>query len=196
MLYKLNHNFLALEGWIDNGIKDLMIAVNLSAVQLQLTNFANTVFKILDETKLPPRNLELEVTETMLLDKAGTAINTLKRLHSRGIKISIDDFGTGYSSLNYLKHLPIDTLKIDRGFIMDILSDDFDKNIVNTIITMAHGMNLKVIAEGVETQPQLDLLSEMSCDEIQGYLLSKPEPAEEITPLLKKSEISFTLTEN
>ena len=106
------------------------------------------------------------------------------------------DFGTGYSSLSYLKHLPINTLKIDRTFIMDILSDDYDKNIVNTVITMAHGMDLKVIAEGVETQQQFDLLNEMGCDEIQGYLLSRPVPADEITELLKKFETMISIPQS
>jgi EAL domain-containing protein (putative c-di-GMP-specific phosphodiesterase class I) len=116
------------------------------------------------------------------------AINTLNRLHCRGLSISIDDFGTGYSSLGYLKHLPIDILKIDRVFISDIMTDEYDKNIVKSIISLAHGLNLKVIAEGVETQEQFELLRNMSCDEIQGYLFSKPVDAESATKLLEQKE--------
>jgi len=125
-----------------------------------------------------PRMFEIEITETILMENVRQAIESLERLHSRGISIAIDDFGTGYSSLIYLKTLPIDSLKIDRGFIKDICSDDNDQKIVQTLISMAHSMNMKVVAEGVEDREQLQQLTEYSVDEIQGYLLSKPvEPA-------------------
>lgn len=173
--------------WSDQGFK-IKIAVNLSAVQLHQEELSNQILDIMKDNQIKPQQLELEVTETMLMDNIDTAMSTLKRLHCSGISISIDDFGTGYSSLGYLKHLPIDLLKIDRVFITDITTDDFDMNIVNTIISMAHGMNLKVIAEGVETLEQYELLQEMSCDEIQGYLISKPVPADSATKLLHKKE--------
>jgi len=115
------------------------------------------------------------------------AMETLNRLHARGIHIAIDDFGTGYSSLSYLKNLPIDCLKIDRAFIKDICSNDMDKKIVKTLITMAHSMDKTVVAEGVEENDQYDLLREYGCDEIQGYLLSKPVPADELVAMLKNS---------
>ena len=172
--------------WKDAGY-DIKVAVNLSVIQLRQKNFANQVLDILKEAELPPKNLELEVTETLLMDNIETAVSTLNRLHCRGIHISIDDFGTGYSSLSYLKQLPINTLKIDRAFIIDIVTDNYDKNIVRTVISMAHGMDLQVVAEGVETVEQFNLLRDMSCDEIQGYLLAKPVVASEIPDLLQQS---------
>ena len=170
--------------WADNGF-DIKVAVNLSPVQLRQENFSNLVLDIIKETQIQPRHLELEVTETMLMDNLETAVNILNRLNCRGICIAIDDFGVGYSSLRYLKQLPINSLKIDRLFIKDIMTDVYDKNIVNTVISMAHGMNLRVIAEGVETQEQFKILKIMSCDELQGYLLSKPIEADCLTELLK-----------
>ena len=115
-------------------------------------------------------------------------MESLQRLHSRGINIAIDDFGTGYSSLSYLKNLPIDRLKIDRTFIKDICNDDNDKKIVQTLISMAHSMDISVVAEGVEEQSQFDLLNQYSCDEIQGYLLSKPVPADVFLDLLRNPQ--------
>ena len=176
--------------WSDKGL-DIKVAINLSAIQLQDENLSDQIFDVIKETQIKPQQLELEVTETMLMDNVDVAVNTLTKLHSRHISISIDDFGTGYSSLGYLKKLPVDTLKIDRVFIKDIMTDDYDKNIVKTVIAMAHGLNLMVIAEGVETQDQFDLLHDMACDEIQGYLLSKPVDAESATQLLEQKEPFF-----
>lgn len=176
--------------WSDKGF-DIKVAINISAVQLRQEKLSNQILEIIKETQIHPQQLELEVTETMLMNNVDVAINTLNRLHCRGLSISIDDFGTGYSSLGYLKHLPIDILKIDRVFIKDIMTDDYDKNIVKTVISMAHGLNLKVIAEGVETQEQYTLLKDMSCDEIQGYLFSKPVDAESATKLLEQKEPFF-----
>jgi diguanylate cyclase (GGDEF)-like protein len=173
--------------WLALGIKDVKIAINLSSEQLRHKNLTTQVLDLLDELELPPRHLELEITETSLMLDLDAAINTLNRLHCRGITISVDDFGTGYSSLSYLKNLPIDTLKIDRSFIKEITNDSYDKNIVKTIISLAHGMDLFVIAEGVENQEQYELLKEMSCDVIQGYLFSKPLSALEATHLLLHS---------
>ena len=168
--------------WADNGF-DIKVAINLSPVQLSQKNCSNLIIDIITETQVQPRNLELEVTETSLMNNLEMAVNTLNRLNCRGVSISIDDFGTGYSSLVYLKQLPIDTLKIDRIFIKDIMNDDNDKNIVTSVIAMAHALNLKVIAEGVETQEQYDLLKDMKCDSIQGYILSKPVDADSATKL-------------
>ena len=179
--------------WSDNGL-ETKIAVNLSTVQLHHPKLSNQILDIIQESKSKPQMLELEVTETMLMDNLETAIKTLNRLRCSGINISIDDFGTGYSSFGYLKHLPIDVLKIDRLFIKDLITDDYDKNIVSTIISMAHGLDLKVIAEGVETLEQYKLLQQMSCDEIQGYLFSKPVDIETATALLEqKIPFSFEL---
>ena len=122
-------------------------------------------------------------------------MESLHRLHSRGIKIAIDDFGTGYSSLSYLKNLPIDCLKIDRAFIKDICKNDIDKKIVRTLISMAHSMDKSVVAEGVEEKEQLDLLTEYSCDEVQGFLLSKPLPADDLLEILQNPEILLNTTQ-
>jgi EAL domain-containing protein (putative c-di-GMP-specific phosphodiesterase class I) len=170
--------------WLSLGIEDVKVAVNLATAQLRNKDFTKQITTILDELELPPRYIEVEITETSLMEDLNAALDILNKLHCRGITISIDDFGTGYSSLNYLKNLPVDILKIDRSFIIDIATDDFDKNIVRAIISLAHDMNLLVVAEGVETQEQYDLLQTMSCDIIQGYLFSKPLPALEATKLL------------
>lgn len=133
----------------------------------------------LRETELKSEYSELEITETMAMD-VDHAIPTFKQLDELGVKVSLDDFGTGYSSLNYLTKFAIDRLKIDRSFIWNIEKGDSDSNIVITIIRMAHSLGLKVIAEGVEDQEQLRFLNEHGCDEVQGFIYSKPLPAEEI----------------
>jgi diguanylate cyclase (GGDEF)-like protein/PAS domain S-box-containing protein len=164
--------------WLDSGVRDCKIAINLSSVQLIQSDIVQRIFSSLEEHNVPPRMFEIEITETILMENVRQAIESLERLHSRGIGIAIDDFGTGYSSLSYLKTLPIDSLKIDRGFIQDICSDENDQKIVQTLISMAHSMGMRVVAEGVEDREQLEQLREYSVDEIQGYLLSKPlEPA-------------------
>jgi EAL domain-containing protein (putative c-di-GMP-specific phosphodiesterase class I) len=122
------------------------------------------------------------------MENVQKAIESLERLNAHGISIAIDDFGTGYSSLSYLKTLPINSLKIDRGFIQDICTDENDQKIVQTLISMAHSMKLKVVAEGVENQAQLDLLGEYAVDEIQGYLLGKPVDAEELEQMLRNPQ--------
>jgi len=174
--------------WSKEGI-DLSIAVNLSTIQLQEEDFANFILGVIKEEGAPLQKIQLEVTETILMDNLDVALKVLKQLHNKGISISIDDFGTGYSSLSYLKKLPISALKIDRVFIKDLLTDNYDRNIVNSVISMAHGMGLSVIAEGVESQEQLDLLEQISCDEMQGFLLSKPVDADSIVQLLAESRV-------
>ena len=170
--------------WVSLGVDDVKIAINVATDQLRDKDFAKQVLAMLDEFELAPRHIELEVTETSIMEDLDAALDILNRLHCRGITLTIDDFGTGYSSLSYLKNLPVDTLKIDRSFIIDIVTDDYDKNIVKTVISMAHGMNLLVIAEGVETQEQYDLLQAMSCNVIQGFLFSKPLTVLEATKIL------------
>jgi EAL domain-containing protein (putative c-di-GMP-specific phosphodiesterase class I) len=134
---------------------------------------------------LPPDLLELELTEGVIMENAEVTINTLHKLKNMGIRLSIDDFGTGYSSLSYLKRFPIDTLKIDKSFINDITTDADDYAIASTIIAMAHNLRLKVIAEGVETKEQLDMLRSKDCNEVQGYYFSHPLPEDELKQLLK-----------
>ncbi|HVY06635.1 MAG TPA: EAL domain-containing protein [Burkholderiales bacterium] len=153
---------------------DLRVAVNLSVRQLYDEGLATRVAEVLRKTGFPAANLELEITESMVMHDAEEAIKVLQSLRDTGVRIAIDDFGTGYSSLAYLKRFPIDSLKIDRSFIRDLPDDRDDASITRSIIAMAHNMKLEVVAEGVETTPQLDFLDAYGCDEIQGYLYSEP----------------------
>lgn len=168
-----------LRTWIDAGHTSLRLAVNLSAWQFKEQHLAETVATVLEETGIEPSCLELEITETVAMENLDFTINILGKLMDMGVNISIDDFGTGYSSLNYLKHFPINFLKIDRSFVADIMEDKNTYAIVKAIIDVAHTLNLKVIAEGVETKEQLTLLQFMGCDEIQGYFISRPLPVDE-----------------
>ena len=135
---------------------------------------------------ISPQCLELEITESTIMRNPEKAIQTLTEIKAMGLRIAIDDFGTGYSSLSYLKRLPLDFLKIDQSFVNNLVSDPKDQTIIRTTIVMAHSLNLKTIAEGVETEEQLSFLQEHGCDEIQGYLFSRPLPAEEIPGILAK----------
>lgn len=173
-----------MKNWHDKGYNDLKIAVNISGIQLLQSNLLNQVEKILKDTGLDPKFLELELTESVLMENIDRASTLLEKFRQKGIHISIDDFGTGYSSLNYLKRLPIDTLKIDQSFIRNIQKDKNDKIIVNTIIAMAHGLEFSVIAEGVEDAYQRDYLKEMNCDMFQGYHFGKPLSAKDFEELL------------
>lgn len=170
--------------WQDSGFPPLRIGVNFSARQFQQKNMIEMFTKILTNTGLKPDRLELEITESTIMRDIGHAASMLHELHDIGIKISIDDFGTGYSSLSYLKNFPIDMLKIDRSFMMGVATNHDDEAIVEAIIAMAHILKLKVIAEGVETEEQMKFLRSRNCDEAQGYLFSKPLPAEELAQLL------------
>lgn len=175
------------QAWQQAGLSAARMAVNLSVLQFRQPDFAGTVRNILEKSGLA-RNagaLELELTESMLVKDMEGTVALLEELHEMGVRLSIDDFGTGYSCLSYLKHLPIDHLKIDQSFVCNLAEDDKDAAIVNAIITLAHGLGLNVIAEGVETVEQLICLKTMQCDEAQGYLFSRPVPAAEMTLLLQ-----------
>lgn len=169
--------------WHDEGYP-LHLAVNLSPRQFQQKDLAGAINGIISETGFDPTFLDLEVTESSLLDNAESAVSILRELRKTGIKISIDDFGTGYSSLGYLKQLPIDVLKIDKSFVSDVTNNPDDAALVMTIITLAHNLRLKVVAEGVETEEQLRFLRLMKCDEWQGYLYSRPVAANSFGELL------------
>jgi len=160
--------------WMQAGLKPLRIAVNVSARQLRRRDFCETVANALTTSGLPPELLELEITESSVMENPQEAIHILERLGRMGVTLAIDDFGTGYSSLAYLKLFPIDHLKIDRSFVADIEHDLNDRAIAFGTIALAHSLGLKVIAEGVETADQLELLRSNGCDEMQGYLFSKP----------------------
>ncbi|HNJ66689.1 MAG TPA: EAL domain-containing protein, partial [Turneriella sp.] len=156
------------------GHDQLRIAVNVSALELRQTNFADRVLKLLEEFHVLPMRLELEVTESMLMEDTQLAAQSIQRLSSEGIKFAIDDFGTGYSSLSYLRTLRIHHLKIDRSFISDLAHDADDAAIVRTIIALAQNLRLKAVAEGVETQEQRDFLRNHGCEIMQGFYLSRP----------------------
>jgi diguanylate cyclase (GGDEF)-like protein/PAS domain S-box-containing protein len=170
--------------WQDAGFDPLRIAVNISARQFQQPRMVNTVTQILAETGFDPRFLELELTEGSIMKDPDEAIGKLHELKGMGVQISIDDFGTGYSSLNYLKRFPIDSLKIDQSFISETTTDSDTAAIVDAIITLAHALKLRVIAEGVETQEQLEFLRGLKCDEVQGFLFSEALSVKDFTQLL------------
>ncbi len=166
--------------WQDKFDDQLSIAVNVSSQQFFHSDVAEIVLKAVFEASLKPSSLTLELTETILMNDVEETIATLIKLRDAGTSLAMDDFGTGYSSLSYLKRLPLDTLKIDRSFVMDLENNSDDAAICAAIIAMAHNLDLKVIAEGVETQEQLNYLRDQGCDEIQGFLISKPLPAAEL----------------
>ena len=172
--------------WLNAGYKFKSISINISSVDLQQPDFLENIKDILKNTSINPNIVELEITETVLMQSLDSSINILKKLMDMGIRIALDDFGTGYSSLSYLRKIPISTLKIDKSFIDNITSNKKEESIINNIIQMAHSMDLKVVAEGVETKEQLSILKERNCDYIQGYYFSKPLPASEIEKLLNK----------
>jgi diguanylate cyclase (GGDEF)-like protein/PAS domain S-box-containing protein len=171
--------------WQAAGFAPMTVAVNLSALQFQRGDIVGIVVRILDETGLPPAHLELELTESLLLQNAARTMNALDQLKALGVKLSIDDFGTGYSSLAYLKRLSVDKLKIDQSFVRDLPHDPEDAAIVQAIISMAHGLSLATIAEGVETPEQASILERQGCDEAQGYFYARPLPAGDFAEFLR-----------
>ena len=169
--------------WQAQGI-EIHLSVNLSPSQFHSPNLVQMVRNYLQDYQVDAKYLTLELTESLVMDHAERAVDTLRQLVDLGLKFSMDDFGTGYSSLSYLKRLPLDELKIDRSFITDLPNKSEDQALVSAMIYLAHEFKLKVVAEGVETQAQLDLLAKMGCDEYQGYLFSQPVNAVDVTPML------------
>ena len=172
--------------WEAGGYGQLRMAVNISARQFQQKHFFEHIVAILEETGLDPKRLELELTETSIMENAVDATDLLHRLRALGVRLAIDDFGTGYSSLSYLKMLPIDTVKLDRSFVSGATTDPKDAALVMAIVTLAHNLQFKVIAEGVETEEQRTFLRLLRCDEGQGYLFGKPMPEDELAATLKR----------
>ncbi|ERI93289.1 diguanylate cyclase domain protein [Clostridiales bacterium oral taxon 876 str. F0540] len=168
----------------NEGFKNLKISVNISIVQLIQNNFPDIVMRILSETGLSPNYLELEITETVLMENIDTNIEKLRMLRNLGLDIALDDFGKGYSSLNYLKSLPINTLKIDKSFIDDVVTNNLTESIVSSIILIGHKIGHSIVAEGIEDRTQLAYLKAAGCNIMQGYLLSKPLPEEEVISFL------------
>ncbi|MDP3704566.1 MAG: EAL domain-containing protein [Legionellaceae bacterium] len=176
-----------IQNWQKRNIPPIDIAINLSARIFTNTGFIDDVISILKQYEINPHLITIEITESILVQDVENNINSIHKLKKTGLKISIDDFGTGYSSLNYLRYLTIDSLKIDLTFVKYITTDLDDALIIKTIISMAHNLNIKVIAEGVETKEQLELLKEYQCDEVQGFYFSKAVPADELIKFLSKN---------
>jgi EAL domain-containing protein (putative c-di-GMP-specific phosphodiesterase class I) len=173
-----------LSHWRLAGLPDIRMSINVSARQMMEDDIVENIISIIKDYDLPGQALEIEITENAIIDDMDSVIRKLKALNDFGIAIAIDDFGTGYSSLSYLHKLPIQTLKIDRTFLKESRINKGDNTIINTIVAMAKGLNLNVIAEGVETQTQLDYLREIECNEAQGFLFGKPLPSDIIAQLL------------
>ncbi|MHB8951061.1 MAG: bifunctional diguanylate cyclase/phosphodiesterase [Rhodoferax sp.] len=175
-----------LRAWLDAGLPTLQLAVNLSAVQFRHANLPELVTQVLLDAGLAPECLELELTESVAMNDPVGAIAVMNDLHQRGVRLSIDDFGTGYSSLSYLKRFRVYKLKIDQSFVQDISTDPDDKAIVVAVIALARSLGFQTIAEGVETQGQLDFLRQQGCDEVQGYFFSRPLPADEFEGFVRR----------
>lgn len=175
--------------WYNAGHKDKLFAINLSVRQLQKINLPKILKEILSSTKLPAKNLALELTETAIMEHSERAENLLRKLHHLGVQIAIDDFGTGYSSLNRLKKLPINALKIDQSFIKDIANNIDDTTIIKSIIALAESLNLNVIAEGIESEDQLQFLIKHKCMQGQGFYFGKPISEKEMTRLLSIKKV-------
>ena len=173
-----------IKSWEKNeNTRNLVLAVNVSAKQFHQAEFVTQVRAAINNHSINPKLLKLELTEGMLLDDIDDTISTMNALNKIGIQFSLDDFGSGYSSLQYLKRLPVDQLKIDNSFVRDISTDRNDKAIIRTIIAMAQSLDMDVLAEGVETEEQFQLLLNSGCSHFQGYYLGKPIPIEEFEPL-------------
>ena len=175
--------------WLDAGFEAFSIAVNVSALQMQRADFVEHVRATLARFDLPPQCVELELTENMTTENVERMLSTMQALKAIGVRISLDDFGTGYSSLNYLRHFPVDTLKIDRSFVHDIASDAGAANICRSVITIGHELGMRVLAEGVETAEQADYLQRNGCDAYQGYWFGRPVPVEEAERLLRERQL-------
>jgi EAL domain-containing protein (putative c-di-GMP-specific phosphodiesterase class I) len=170
---------------LELGYKNFYISVNVSAVQLMQKNFKDILFNTINMAEIPPEYILIEITESVFMESFEDMSLLFSEIRNKGVKIALDDFGCGYSSLTYLKNLPVDVLKIDKSFVDDILNDNEKTCIVGLIITLMKQLEFKVIAEGVETQEQLDYITNYNCDLFQGYLVSKPVPKEQILKLLK-----------
>lgn len=188
-------SFLQLRNWQNQGFKKLKLAINLSDRQLKDPKIVKILTTAIKEADVSPKSIELELTENILINNAERAISDLNKLKSQGFLISIDDFGTGYSSFSYLKRFPVNSLKIDKDFIQNCITDQNDAAIVTAIVSMAHRLNLKVVAEGVETKKQYEFLKTLGCDEFQGYLFSMPVPEDRISEFLKDN-IKLAMIQN
>jgi len=181
----LRHACQQAKQWLDAGIEFGQIAVNVAGPQILQSNLVDTVASALNESGLPAEHLLLEITETFIMDRARPAIQLLLSLRKMGVSLAIDDFGTGYSSLAYLKQLPVNKLKIDKSFINDLPDDDNDAAITRAMIALGDSLLFSIIAEGVETEAQREFLLREGCEQVQGYLYSKPVPADELVQFIE-----------
>ncbi len=170
--------------WLEKGYNDFSISINISAKELENANFYDNLVEQINNKKLNFNEIELEITESDVMENLNKNIKILEKLRGLGIKVSLDDFGTGYSSLNYLRKIPIDNIKIDRSFINNILTDQKEKKILSSIIELSKNIGLNITIEGIENEEQLDFIKEKNCDRAQGYLLARPAPADEIEDFL------------
>jgi diguanylate cyclase (GGDEF)-like protein/PAS domain S-box-containing protein len=182
------------KAWQDAGIAPIRMAINISAVELRAKNFVQDVRLVLQDTGFDPQYLDLELTETFLLQDSRSTTAILQTLWDLGVRFALDDFGTGYSSLSYMRRFPIDTLKIDESFVRDVTSDDESASVVQAIIDMGKGLHMRVVAEGVETSEQLNFLRERACPEAQGFFLARPVIAKHIGRLLEADSIAGSRT--
>ena len=181
----LRHVVADMSAWVERGVPFGHVAVNAGAPELHRPDYADGILQALADAKLRTDQLEIEVTEGVLLDDATMAITkALKDLHDAGVSISLDDFGTGYASLTHLKRFPVSWLKIDRSFVSNMTTDEDAQVIVKTVVSLAHNLGLKTVAEGVETGPQLSLLADMGCELAQGFLLARPMSGEAVPAFL------------
>jgi EAL domain-containing protein (putative c-di-GMP-specific phosphodiesterase class I) len=174
------------QAWVDAGHSAITMAVNVSAMEFGDERFLDGLFDVLEQTRLEPGSLELELTESVLMKRVESTALTLRTLQKRGVQVAVDDFGTGYSSLSYLRKFPIDALKVDQSFVRQITTGGDDAAIVTAVISMARSLKLRVVAEGVETQAEIDFLQAHQCDEAQGYYFSGPVSAQQFVGLLTR----------
>jgi diguanylate cyclase (GGDEF)-like protein len=186
----LNEACRQMRAWFDEGYSHWRISVNLSALQFCYSGLVDSVVSVLERHRLPANSLTLEITETTAMSDADASMTVLQRLSQMGVDLSIDDFGTGYSSLMYLKRLPANELKIDRGFVRDLEHDSDDAAIVSAIVALGQALGLRIVAEGVETDTQQSFLTTLGCDALQGFLLGQPLPAEQFMVDIHRAELS------
>ena len=172
--------------WIESGLEPMSVSVNISAMQFYQTGFCEMVKSIISDSGIRPIYLELELTESLFMHDVEVVLKTLHTLHDLGVKLAIDDFGTGYSNLGYLKMFPIDKLKIDQSFIRHLECEPVNVDIVKAIAALGKSMSLELVAEGVETDDELDLVISSGCDSVQGYRYSKPLPADQLESWIQK----------
>lgn len=172
--------------WVEQGIDNFQVSINISYMFLRRDDFVNTILLVLQENRILPHNIKLEITEDEIIDDIVAAIEALSKLRNIGVKVSLDDFGTGYSSFNYIKTLPLDTIKIDKSLLSSLEEDSKTRSIIDTLIKLCHNLDLNVICEGVEQASQLSVLENLNCNMIQGYIISPPVPKEEFDELIRK----------